>query len=167
MLMRMTIAIAAIALLVAAGSSIAASPSAGEPATPSIARGKYLVTIGACNDCHSPGWRESDGTLPVGKWLVGSSTGLREAWGTSYPANLRVMFSRITEAQWLFEVRTRGGRMQWHDLRVLTTDDQRSIYRFVHSLGPKGVLTPGDVPPDREPATPYIDLRLHTPEPRQ
>jgi hypothetical protein len=75
------------------------------------------------------------------------------------------MFSRITEAQWLFEVRTRGGRMQWHDLRVLTTGDQRSIYRFVHSLGPKGVLTPDDVPPDREPTTPYIDLRLHTPAP--
>lgn len=165
MLMRMTIAIAAIALLVAAGSSIAASPSAGTPGPPSIARGKYLVTIGACNDCHSPGWRESDGALPVDKWLVGSSIGLREAWGTAYPANLRVMFSRITEAQWLFEVRTRGGRMQWHDLRVLTTDDQRSIYRFVHSLGPKGVLTPDAVPPDREPATPYIDLRLHTPKP--
>jgi hypothetical protein len=47
MLMRMTIAIAVIALLVAAGSSIAASPSAGAPGQPSIARGKYLVTIGA------------------------------------------------------------------------------------------------------------------------
>jgi mono/diheme cytochrome c family protein len=167
MFVRMMITIAAIALLAAAGSGIAASPASGASGPPSIARGKYLVTIGACNDCHSPGWRESDGTLPVGKWLVGSSTGLREAWGTAYPANLRVLFTRIDEAQWLFAVRTRGGRMQWHDLRVLTTDDQRSIYRFVRSLGPKGGLTPDEVPPDREPTTPYIDLRLHTPGPRR
>jgi hypothetical protein len=166
MLIRTMIAIVAIALLAAVGSEVGASSAAGAPTPPSIARGKYLVTIGACNDCHSPGWRESDGSLPVAKWLVGSSIGLREPWGTEYPANLRVMFSQISEAQWLFEVRTRGGRMQWHDLRVLTLNDQRSIYRFVHSLGPKGVLTPDEVSPDREPTTPYIDLRLRTPAPR-
>ncbi|HEY8320614.1 MAG TPA: hypothetical protein VIG46_02315 [Candidatus Baltobacteraceae bacterium] len=165
MLVRTLVAIAAVALLAAAGAGIA-SPVSTARSNVSAARGRYLVTIGACNDCHSPGWRESDGALPVEKWLVGSSIGLREAWGTSYPANLRVLFSRITEDQWLFEVRTRGGRMQWHDLRVLTTDDRRSIYRFVHGLGPKGALTPDDLPPDREPRTPYIDLRLRTPAPR-
>jgi len=136
MLVRTLVALAAAALLAAAGSGIA-SPVSTARSSVSAARGRYLVTIGACNDCHSPGWRESDGTLPVDKWLVGSSIGLRESWGTSYPANLR----------------------------VLTSDDRRSIYRFVHGLGPKGALTPGDLPPDREPRTPYIDLRLRTPGP--
>jgi len=136
-------------------------------ADPLVARGKYLVVIGACNDCHTPGWRESDGLTAVGKWMVGSNVGLRDAWGTSYPANVRLWFSHITEAEWLNEVRTRGGRMQWHDLRGLTTRDQRSIYRFIRYLGPKGSLTPDEVPSGLEPTTPYIDLRLHVPAPRR
>lgn len=164
MLMRTLVVVVAVAMLVSIARG--ATTTSSESAAATIARGKYLVTIGACNDCHSPGWRESDGRLPLEKWLVGSSVGLREAWGTSYPANLRVLFSRIAEDQWLFEVRTRGGRMQWHDLRHLTLSDQRSIFRFIHSLGPKGALTPTDVAPDREPTTPYIDLRLRTPQPR-
>jgi mono/diheme cytochrome c family protein len=28
---------------------------------PLVERGKYLVAFGSCNDCHTPGWRESDG----------------------------------------------------------------------------------------------------------
>lgn len=165
MLSRFVGATCALALLATLSTSFAA-PVPGGTAQATIARGKYLVVIGACNDCHSPGWRESDGTLPVQKWLVGSPVGLRQEWGTSYPANLRLLFFRMTPSQWLFEVHTRGGRMQWHDLRSLTISDQLAIYRFVHSLGPKGSLTPDDVSPDREPSTPYIDLRLRTPAPR-
>ena len=158
------IAVAVIAIAVIGQTYLTPVDASGDSL---IARGKYLVVIGACNDCHTPGWRESDGQLAVGKWMVGSNVGLRDAWGTSYPANVRLWFSHITEAEWLAEVRTRGGRMQWHDLRGLTTLDQRSIYRFIRSLGPSGTLTPDDVPPDLEPRTPYIDLRLHTPAPER
>ena len=55
--------------------------------------------------------------------------------------------------------------MQWHDLRGLTLNDQRAIYRFIRSLGPKGSRAPADLPPSQEPKTPYVDLRLHTPAP--
>ena len=55
--------------------------------------------------------------------------------------------------------------MQWHDLRHLTLDDQRAIYRFIHRLGPKGEEAPRDVAPGREPTTHYVDLRLRTPAP--
>ena len=130
---------------------------------PLLARGKYLVQIGACNDCHTPGWRSSDGNVPVASWMTGSQVGLREHWGTDYPINVRVWFHVIDESAWLFAVKTRGGRMQWHDLRHLTVDDQRAIYRFVRSLGPKGQPAPQDVPANREPKTPYIDLRVHSP----
>src|SRR5271165_5680524 len=89
---------------------------------PSIERGRYLVAFGSCNDCHTPGWRESDGSIPVSQWMVGSNLGYRGPWGTSYPANVRLEFSRISEDDWLFMVRTRAGHwpMVWHDLRALS-----------------------------------------------
>ncbi len=132
---------------------------------PSIARGKTLVAF-ACNDCHTPRWRETDGGIPVRDWMTGSTIGYRGPWGTTYPANVRLEFQHISEAQWLFMIRTRGGvwPMVWHDLRMLPVDDQRAIYRFVRSLGPKGKLTPGDLPPSRTPTTPYMDVMPHPPD---
>ncbi len=156
-------------LLIAAG--LCFDPASAERTTPDLdpllARGRYLVVIGACNDCHTPMWRDSDGNVALSSWMIGSQIGLRQAWGTEYPINVRQWFHEITEDQWLFSVRTRGGRMQWHDLRHLTLDDQRAIYRFVRSIGPSSARVPEDVPASREPRTPYIDLRLHTPAPQQ
>lgn len=41
-------------------------------------RGKYLVLIGGCNDCHTPGFIESDGKGPAeSEWLTGSPVGFR------------------------------------------------------------------------------------------
>lgn len=38
--------------------------SAGEPANKStLERGRYLVTIGGCNDCHTPGYPEAAGQV--------------------------------------------------------------------------------------------------------
>lgn len=137
---------------------VAAANAAATSSAASIARGKYLVRFGACNDCHTPGWRESFGKVPVSKWLIGSDVGFRGPWGTIYPANVRQRFTQITENQWLAMVRTREGPppMIWHDLRVLTLDDQRAIYRFVRSLGSAGTPTLQDVPAQVEPTTPYI-----------
>ncbi|MFZ0365568.1 MAG: hypothetical protein WAL67_15305 [Candidatus Cybelea sp.] len=136
-------------------------------ATPQIdplaERGRYLVGFGSCNDCHTSGWRESDGTIPVSRWMTGTNLGYRGPWGTSYPANVRLEFQNISEEDWLFMVRTRGGHwpMVWHNLRFLKVEDQRAIYRFVKSLGPRGVLTPADLPPSIEPKTPYIWIVPH------
>lgn len=125
-----------------------------------IARGKYLVTFGGCNDCHTPGWRESFGNVPMSSWMIGSSTGFRGPWGTVYPPNVRRRFFQISEAHWLFTIRTREGRPPavWHDLRVLTMYDQRAIYRFIRSLGNGGPPSLPDVPPDKKPETPYYIL---------
>jgi hypothetical protein len=67
-------------------------------------------------------------------------------------------FQQISEEDWLFMVRTRGGHwpMVWHDLRLLKVEDQRAIYRFIRSLGPHGQKTPADLPPSIEPKTRYI-----------
>lgn len=147
-------------LLACVAGAVASAASSSNSSA--IARGKYLVVFGACNDCHTPGWRDTFGNVPVSKWLIGSNVGFRGPWGTIYPANVRKRFAEITEDQWLAMVRTREGPapMIWHDLRVLSLDDQRAIYRFVHSLGSAGPQTLQDVPSQVEPKTPYITTVL-------
>ncbi|HMF27667.1 MAG TPA: hypothetical protein VKE42_02785 [Candidatus Cybelea sp.] len=102
--------------------------------------------------------RESDGTIPTSRWMTGTTLGYRGPRGTSYPANVRLEFAHISEDDWLFMVRTRGGHwpMIWHNLRFLSVTDRRAIYRFVKHLGPAGSQAPADLPPDTEPKTPYI-----------
>ncbi len=127
-------------------------------------RGKMLVAFGGCNECHTPGWQDSDGKVPPARWMTGSGIGFRGPWGTIYPVNVRLWFQESTEADWLHSVETRGGHppMKWTDLRFLSIDDRRAVYRFIHSLGPAGTPAPADVPPGREPTTPYINV---VPEP--
>ena len=141
----------------------ALSTRAATQVDPLIERGRYLVAFGSCNDCHTSGWMQSDGTIPVSRWMVGTKIGYRGPWGTSYPANVRTEFSRISEDDWLFMIRTRGGHwpMIWHNLRFLKVEDQRAIYRFIKHLGPSGSEAPADVPPDAEPKTPYIWVVPH------
>lgn len=138
-----------------------ASTPARSATTAELARGRYLVVYGSCNACHTPGWTESDGDVPVARWLTGSRIGFRGPWGTVYPTNLRIRFQEISEAQWLFMIGTRGGHppMKWTDMRVLTPDDQRAIYQFIRSLGPSGVSAPPDVPPGRAPGGSYYDVK--------
>lgn len=125
-----------------------------------ITRGRYLVAYGGCNECHTQGWAESDGTVPVSRWLTGSAIGFRGPWGTIYPTNIRVRFQEVSENQWLFMIHTRGGHppMKWTDLRVLSLADQRAIYRFVRSLGRAGAPAPHDVSPGGTPTTPYYNV---------
>ena len=136
--------------------SAAAKPSQAQM----LARGKYLVTFGACNDCHTPGWRESFGDVPVSNWMIGATIGFRGPWGTVYPANVRQRFFEITEDQWLTMVSTREGHppMTWHDIRALSIDDRRAIYRFIRSLGKAGNPSLSSLPPQQQPKTPYFML---------
>jgi mono/diheme cytochrome c family protein len=147
------------AVILAATGAGRPSPLAAQKAA--IARGRFLVVYGNCNDCHTPGWRESDGTIPQSHWLTGSAVGFRGYWGTSYPTNVRLDFNEMTVGRWLLAVRTRGGHppMDWADLRALSVTDQRAIYTFVRSLGATGVAAPDALPPWRDPAPPYIDMR--------
>lgn len=139
--------------------SIAPRPATSATAA-DLARGKYLVVFGSCNDCHTPGWIDSDGTIPVSSWMTGNPIGFRGPWGTVYPANVRLRFAQISEDQWLFMVRTRAGHppMKWTDLRALNAADQRAIYRFIRSLGPAGNPAPHDVPAGTMPATEFYDV---------
>ena len=69
---------------------------ADDPAA--IERGRYLVKIGGCNDCHTPGYAQSGGKVPEAQWLSGVPLGFNGPWGTSYASNLRLSAQSITSA---------------------------------------------------------------------
>lgn len=104
---------AAAIVIAAAAASGACTQQAAAPAPSPVERGKYLVTLGGCNDCHTPlkmGERgpEPDWSrmlsghpagmqmppppaLPPGPWMVVASASLTAwsgPWGVSHSANL-------------------------------------------------------------------------------
>jgi mono/diheme cytochrome c family protein len=125
-----------------------------------VERGRYLVRIAGCNDCHTPHYAERGGDVPETQWLVGDALGWRGPWGTTYAANLRLYMNGMTEAQWLATARGLRSRppMPWFALRDMSDEDLRAIYRYVRSLGPGGTPAPAYVPPDRTPPPPYVQF---------
>jgi len=127
-----------------------------------LARGEYLVRIAGCNDCHTPGYAESGGTVSRDTWLVGSPMGFHGPWGTTYPSNLRLRMQQLTEAQWMeysANLRTRP-MMPDFAVRAMSEEDRRAIYRFVHALGAAGQPAPEALPPGKTPPVPYIGMVL-------
>lgn len=127
-----------------------------------LARGRYLVMIGGCNDCHTPGYGEKSGNVPEREWLVGTAVGYHGPWGTTYAANLRLKLADMDEAAWLAyssQLHTRP-IMPDYNVRAMNEGDRRAIYRYVRSLGPAGEKAPDYLPPDRQPPPPYFDLVL-------
>ena len=149
----------------------AAAATTPAPATPAglsdaelLARGDYLVRIGGCNDCHTPGYAEAGGEVPKAQWLVGSPLGWHGPWGTTYPANLRLKLQDMDEAAWLkysAELHTRPP-MPDFAVRAMQEDDRRAIYRFIRSLGPGGQPAPAYLPPGQAPQPPYVEWVLPT-----
>ena len=123
----------------------------------SLERGKYLVRIAGCNDCHTPGYLLSEGQVPEESWLIGDSFGWRGPWGTTYPPNLRNLVQGLSEDQWVVLAKNLKARppMPWFNLNVMKVDDLRAIYQFIRHLGPGGGTVPAFVPPDKEPNPPY------------
>jgi len=106
------IKLAQAATLVAATQFLLAASAPAADATDRLARGKYLVTVAGCNDCHTP-WKvgangpEPDmsrmlsghpegmplppAPKPQGPWLVSAAatnTAWSGPWGVSFTANL-------------------------------------------------------------------------------
>jgi mono/diheme cytochrome c family protein len=150
-----------VGLLFAAPRAVADTPPAKSAQTPhadqKVDRGRYLVQIGGCNDCHTAGYAQNGGQIPTSEWLTGAPVGFRGPWGTSYPANLRLTIPSMTEDQWLqFARAPRLPPMPWFNLRDMSDDDLRSIYRFIRELGPKGERAPMAAAPGQPVATPFI-----------
>lgn len=122
-----------------------------------VDRGKYLVMIAGCNDCHTPGYLLSEGKTPEELWLTGDNFGWRGPWGTTYGVNLRIVVQALTEEQWVTFAQNFTARppMAWFNLNHWKADDLRAIYQFIRSLGEVGEPAPAYVPPGEEPPPPY------------
>lgn len=134
---------------------LAASAHA-EP-TAQVERGRYLVTIAGCNDCHTAGFMEKNLAVPEKDWLKGSPVGFQGPWGTTYPANLRRVVAGMPEAQWVEYARLqRLPPMPSYALQLMSADDLKAIYAYVRSLGDPGEAVPAYVPPGGKVTTPYF-----------
>ena len=138
----------------------AAKPAAKSAASKEIERGRYLVMIAGCHDCHTPNFLLNGGKTPEKDYLVGGTLGWRGSWGTTYPANLRLYFQEVNEEQWVRVAKEiqRRPPMPYFSLNAMAEADVRAIYKFIHSLGPAGVPAPKFVPPDKEPPQPYVQF---------
>lgn len=127
---RLTTALAATLLVASAGLARAQAPAKGSPAE----RGAYLVTIGGCNDCHTPFKMGPKGAEPdmtrmlsghpsklvmppapaaQGPWIwsgAATNTAFAGPWGVSYAPNLtpdeQTGLGRWSEQQFIQAMRT-------------------------------------------------------------
>ena len=77
--------------------------------------------------------------MPESEWLTGVPVGFQGPWGTTYPANLRLVVDGLSEAQWLAHARQeRLPPMPWFNLREMTDEDLKAIYAYIRSLGATG-----------------------------
>ncbi|MBF8254818.1 MAG: putative cytochrome c, partial [Deltaproteobacteria bacterium] len=107
-----------------------------------------------------PGFLATGGKAPQKEWLTGGVMGWRGPWGTTYPANLRLYFQEINEAQWVQlarEIRRRPP-MPYYSLNSMSEADVRSIYKFINSLGAAGKPAPAFVTPGKVPPQPYVQF---------
>lgn len=135
------------------GESAVSSEPAGH-----VARGRYLVQVAGCNDCHTPGYAGQAGKVPEQDWLTGDALGWTGPWGTTYPINLRLFVADLTAGQWLTVTRNAVARppMPWFNLHAMSDEDLLAIYHYVRALGPTGQPAPAYLPPGVAAATPVV-----------
>ena len=123
------------------------------------ARGKYLVQIASCNDCHTPGYTSSGGQVEETLWLTGNQLGYRGPWGTTYASNLRLLVKDMSADQFVKYARSEfRPPMPWFNLREMTDSDVKAIYAYLRHLGPAGQPAPQYVPADKTPSEPFVQF---------
>ena len=163
--MKKTLSMLALALLAlnaaAATNEPAPARSAKGKTDPQLVeRGRYLVKIAGCNDCHTAGYMANAGKVPESQWLTGDKLGWRGPWGTTYAINLRLYMKDLTETDWLKRAKTMQTRppMPWFALRDMTDRDLKAIYHYVKAQPVTGDPAPAYLPPDKEPPQPYAQF---------
>lgn len=132
-----------------------------------LSRGRYLVKISGCNECHTEGYARNAGKVPESEWMAGRTWGEMGPWGTTFPPNVRLLLSELTEDQWVDRVRNKPTRppMPWYNLRVMTDQDLRAVYRYITSLGPIGKPAPDYLPPGQETTHLHVTFPFSLPQP--
>jgi mono/diheme cytochrome c family protein len=160
-------------ILVAGALAMIACPQshAAEGGQGQLARGKYLVTIGNCNDCHTPGY--FFGKPDMTRYLGGSDVGFQGPAGTVVGRNLtpdkETGLGKWTNAQIAIAIRSGvrpDGRvlapvMPWPAFSKLTDDDVTAIVLYLKSLPPVRHVVPGPFPADQNP--PVFTMKIIPP----
>jgi mono/diheme cytochrome c family protein len=119
-----------------------------------VARGKYLVSVAGCNDCHTPGY--FFGKPDESRYLGGSEVGFEiPGLGVFHGPNLtpdkETGLGGWTDAQ-IVTALTTGKRpdgrelapiMPWHAFANFTKEDVNSIVAFLRTLPPISNKVPG------------------------
>jgi mono/diheme cytochrome c family protein len=164
----MLVALSAPAFLVAAAAAaltVALPLSAAIAADPpAVARGKYLVAIASCNDCHTPSY--FFGKPDMARFLGGSEVGFEmPGSGVFYGPNLTpdkaTGLGNWTDAQIVAAIqegkrpdgRMLAPSMPWHAFAALTKPDVNAIVAFLRSLPPVVNKVPGPFGPTDTPTS--------------
>lgn len=151
--------LAGAAALLLGQAAVQAEPAKGQDRS-LVERGRYLVQIAGCNDCHTPGYMQAAGKVDEKLWLTGDALGWRGPWGTTYATNLRLFAGNLSQAQWLQHMATMRPRppMPYYNVQAMSLADRKAIYAYLKALGPAGQPAPAWVPPDKQPPMPYAQF---------
>lgn len=144
------------------GPSLTSNASAETAVQSAVERGKHLVTLSLCTDCHTPGYLR--GAPDMERFLGGSDVGFEmPGLGSFYGPNLTpdpvTGLGTWTEEQIVtaFTTGTRpDGRnlapiMPWHAFSNFPREDAFAIAAFLKSLPPVVNDVPGPFGPDQTP----------------
>jgi mono/diheme cytochrome c family protein len=143
---------------------IFAGATAASAQNAEIKRGQYLVSLGGCNDCHTPGYFL--GKPDTARFLGGSDVGFEiPNLGTFYGPNLtpdrETGLGKWSAAEIVKAIK-KGERpdgrilapvMPWHAFANLTDADARAITAFLKSLPPVSNKVPGPFGPGEKPTS--------------
>jgi mono/diheme cytochrome c family protein len=134
-----------------------------------IARGKYLVQLGGCHDCHTPGYR--GGKPDKARYLGGSDVGFATpGLGFFVPPNLtpdkETGLGNWTSEEIVTALQTGvrpDGRilspvMPWRNFANLTRPDALAIAAYLKSLPPVNHKVPGPFGTQERPTVPVMTI---------
>ncbi len=156
------------ALSAACVAAVAAAPARAQD---DVARGKYLVTIMGCGDCHTPGYflGKPDLAHPLSGSDVGfAMPGLGIHWGPNLTPDAETGLGKWSDEQIITAFRTGvtpTGRplipmMPYGDFVALTDQDARAVVAYLRSLPPVRRLVPGPTQPGEKAPAPYMAVMM-------
>ena len=151
-------------LMVPAMAAFYLQPGTARAGDAQVARGKYLVGLARCTDCHTPGYFL--GKPDPARFLAGSDVGFRvPGAGTVVGPNLtpdkETGLGNWTTRQIITAIRggvTPDNRvlspvMPWSHYANLTPSDVRAIVAYLKTLPPVRNKVPGPFAADQKPTT--------------
>jgi mono/diheme cytochrome c family protein len=149
------------AMLAVLAAMLATAIVSAHAADPQVERGKYLVQIGGCTDCHTPG--HFFGHPDMARYLGGSDVGfavpgLGVFLGPNLTPDKETGLGKWTAQQIVTAIttgerpdgRTLAPSMPWRGLAALTKPDALAIAAYLKSLPPISNKVPGPFGPDEQ-----------------